>query len=355
MKPVDDCRSSEATQVLPWRGEVTAPCGRSLKAARPSLRDAAASRWREVLGACGAFEWVALAYLGLTGALMLVFRNRLPGAQAHSPLLAGLVWFAGQAGVAALIVALGESAERRPSAILRFARYWYPQAFFLFCFEELHYLVHLVFPGWFDRWLIGFDHWLVGAHPTVWLEQFAWPALNDFMQMAYLTYFFYLVVVAGILYAREEVRAFWAVMTSSVAAYTIGYLISIFFPIESPYHSLAAIQRVELTGGFFTSLIGVIERFGRVHGAAFPSAHVSGSFVALLGAWRYRRWLFWTFLPFFLCMLVATVYGRYHYIADVLAGLVVGAIGFRLGHRLMRCEGALPEGKARRDSASALT
>jgi membrane-associated phospholipid phosphatase len=93
---------------------------------------------------------------------------------------------------------------------------------------------------------------------------------------------------------------------------------------------------VELNGGFFTKLMGVIEGFGRVHGAAFPSLHVSGSFVAVLGAWRYRRWLFWVFLPFFICMMVSTVYGRYHYIADVLAGLVTGALGYWLGEKLMR-------------------
>jgi len=41
--------------------------------------------------------------------------------------------------------------------------------------------------------------------------------------------------------------------------------------------------------------------------------------------------LFWFFVPLFLLMLVATVYGRYHYVADVIAGLLVGALGFRFG------------------------
>jgi len=48
-------------------------------------------------------------------------------------------------------------------------------------------------------------------------------------------------------------------------------------------------------------------------------------------------------LPFFASMCVATVYGRYHYVADVLAGLVVGAMGFTLGTTLMKRTGALPE------------
>jgi len=59
------------------------------------------------------------------------------------------------------------------------------------------------------------------------------------------------------------------------------------------------------------------------------------AFVALLGARRYRPYLFWVFLPLFVAMCVSTIYGRYHYIADVLAGILVGALGFILAERLM--------------------
>jgi membrane-associated phospholipid phosphatase len=41
-------------------------------------------------------------------------------------------------------------------------------------------------------------------------------------------------------------------------------------------------------------------------------------------------------------MLFSTVYGRYHYVADVIAGIAVGFLGFWAGHRLMQCQGALP-------------
>jgi membrane-associated phospholipid phosphatase len=101
-----------------------------------------------------------------------------------------------------------------------------------------------------------------------------------------------------------------------------------------------------LAGGPATGLINFIEGWGRVRGGAFPSAHVSGSFVALLGAWRYRRYLFWVFLPFFIAMCVSTIYCRYHYIADVLAGILVGAIGFVLAERLMIVPGANPAERA---------
>jgi len=292
---------------------------RLLCAVRAWLRDATAS--------LGAFEWVSLGYLGVFNLLIVIFHRNLPGAW---------LYYARHIAVGGALVSLCWAAQRWRHPALQFSRDWYPNALFLFCFEELHYLVHLIFPGWFDSWLIQFDKWLVGTHPTVWLQQFARPWLNDFMQFAYMTYFFYLIVLGGMLYARGERAAYWAVVISTAVAYYLGYLTSVLFPVESPYHSLARLHTVELTGAFFTALINWIESFGRVHGGAFPSAHVSGSFVALLGAWRYRRWLFWVFLPFFLAMLVSTVYGRYHHVADVLAGLVVGAVGFRIGHRLVR-------------------
>ncbi len=334
MKPPEPSRCEGTAALQPWRGPdrrqeiaIALLCSRSFSDLVTMVRAVVAL----LLRGCGAFEWIALGYLNLLNTLILIFHRNLP----HAP-----VYLALHSAVAALILLLCRSADS--SAALRFARYWYPQAFFLFCFEELNWIVHLIFPGWFDRWFIDFDHWLVGVCPTVWLQQYANPLLNDFMQMAYISYFFYLTILAALLYCHGERRAFWSVMTSSVLAYTVGYTIAILLPVESPYHSLAALEQVPLTGGFFTWLINVLEGFGRVHGAAFPSAHVSGSTVALVGAWRYRRCLFWIYLPFFVCMLLATVYGRYHYIADVLGGLPIGVLGFWLGHKLMKLPGAVP-------------
>ncbi len=221
-----------------------------------------------------------------------------------------------------------------------FWRHWYPHLFFLFCFEELGKLVHLVTPGWQDAKLIAADYWLTGVHPTVWLEQFATPARNDFMQFAYLTYFTYLLVLGGVLYYRRDLRGYWSVMTYSAAAYAIGYCIAIVFPIESPWFSMAGAWRGSLQGGLFTAAINFIEHFGRVRGAAFPSEHVAGSVAALWGAWRHRRWLFWVMVPLVTCMCVSTVWGRYHYVVDVFGGVVTGTFGYVIGSWIMKTRGA---------------
>jgi len=204
-------------------------------------------------------------------------------------------------------------------------------------------LVHLFSPGWKDTKLIAFDYWLTAVNPSLWLEQFAHPALNEFMQFAYFTYFVFLLVLGGILYCRRDWKSYWAVMTYSAVGYGIGYVIAMFFPVQSPWFSMAGMWHGELTGGPFTALINFIEKCGRVHGAAFPSQHVAGAVASLWGAWRHRRWLFWVFLPFVLCMCVSTVYVRNHYVADVFGGMVTGTLGYMIGGWLMKTRGAVAE------------
>jgi membrane-associated phospholipid phosphatase len=295
----------------------------------------AARRWMaDVWRACGAFERVTFAYLGWMFALLCVFHRNIPHVgryfAAHCAIALGILW-------------LVWAAARSENRALRFARHWYPLAVYVFFFEELQGLVHAIFPGWFDRWLILFDYNFGGVHPAAWLSRFATPGLNDFMQFSYMTYFLYLVILPGILYAQGKRAAFWTVMVATAIAHYSVYVIAVLFPVESPYFALASLRLAPLKGGAFTSAIELIERFGRVHGGAFPSAHVAGSMVALLAARRYKAWLFWICLPFFLSMCVATVYGRYHYVADVLAGIVVGAIGWGAGQWVMEREGAVPE------------
>jgi membrane-associated phospholipid phosphatase len=331
--------------------------------ATPSLGALLGCELAAAWATCGMFEFVALGYLGVSSALIVLFAENLT----HPARLIGM-----QVLVAALILVLcitearvsgrallddveGRETDRNvcPTFTQRFWhfwRHWYPHLYFLFCFEELGRLVHLVQPGWQDAKLIAFDHWLTGVHPTVWLEQFATPARNDFMQFVYLTYFTYLLVVGGILYYRRDWRGYWSVMTYSAAGYAIGYVIAIFFPIESPWFSMAGAWHGPLQGGAATSVINFIEHYGRVRGAAFPSEHVAGAVAATWGAWRHRRWLFWVMLPLVACMCVSTVWGRYHYVADIFGGVVTGTLGYVIGGWLLRSRDAM---KLRQASARA--
>jgi membrane-associated phospholipid phosphatase len=307
-----------------------------------TMKDAVAEAW----ASCGAFEWLALGYLAATSVLITVFSENLT----HPARL-----LVAQAIAATIVLSLcliqGRYAAREKEVGPTFAagwwhfwRHWYPHLFFLFCFEELAYLMTLATPNWQDAKLIAADHWITGVHPSVWLEQFATPFRNDAMQFVYFTYFTYLLIVAGLLYFRKDWRAYWSVMTYSMTGYMIGYFIAMFFPIESPWFSMAGWWKEPLHGGPFTAMMGFIEHYGRVRGAAFPSAHVTGATAALWGAWKFRRWLFWVMVPFYIGMCASTVWGRYHYFVDVLAGMMTGTIGYVIGSWIMKRSSAVPAG-----------
>jgi membrane-associated phospholipid phosphatase len=46
-------------------------------------------------------------------------------------------------------------------------------------------------------------------------------------------------------------------------------------------------------------------------------------------------------LPLVTCMCVSTIWGRYHYVADVIGGIVTGTLGYVIGKWVMKMRGAV--------------
>jgi hypothetical protein len=79
--------------------------------------------------------------------------------------------------------------------------------------------------------------------------------------------------------------------------------------------------------------VDFVEGIARVHGSAFPSAHVAGAIVVLLCVRRFLPRATGFALPLIVLMCAATVYLRYHYFSDVLGGTVVGFAAFYVTKR----------------------
>ena len=293
-------------------------------------RDQRSWRWPALLNRAASIyrvaDYLTFAYLAFASVMAIIGRHRVAHWKAILIIHVGLV---------ALVTVLAHGREREQRVLLFFS-HWYPLAFFGFFFEEIGHLVHAVFPGWFDASLIVLDHALCGAHPTVWLEQFSGYWMNEYMQLAYTTYLPLLPLFGAYLWCRGRREGFDTYIVSMCAAYYLCYVIFLFYPIEGPHHTLAHLQRVELNGGLFTTVINLIEKHGRVHGGAFPSTHVAGAVVVLVSAYRFARRLGYALTPLVVSICISTVYGRYHYAVDVLAGTIMGLLGCWLGAKLRR-------------------
>lgn len=285
---------------------------------------AAARRASDVLARLNPADRLTIGYLLFSTALIAVCRDNIPQWSVLLPIHAGLL-----AAIFGLSVA-----RARKVPFLSVVSHWYPTLLFLFFFEEIGLIVHAIFPGWFDEHLIRADYALFGVHPTVWIEQFSNYWLNEYMQLTYTSYFLLTIGLAAYLWLKGRREDFAVFIASTCAAYYLCYVIFVLFPIESPHHTLRHLQQVELAGGPFTDFINLIEKHGRVHGGAFPSAHVAGSVVVLISAWRFTRRAGYWMTPLVASICVATVYGRYHYAMDVFAGIAMAALGCWIGAKL---------------------
>jgi membrane-associated phospholipid phosphatase len=60
-----------------------------------------------------------------------------------------------------------------------------------------------------------------------------------------------------------------------------------------------------------------------IHYDCFPSGHTEVTLLAWWSARRISKCLFWTYSAYMMCMVFATVYLRYHYSIDTMAGALL--------------------------------
>jgi membrane-associated phospholipid phosphatase len=251
-------------------------------------------------------------FVGL-GALIWLQRHRVDG----WPLLLAL-----HVGVLALIGALVAGAGAGPRG-LPAAQAWYPLLMPLVTFPEIAGLNLMLVDGWRDAPLLAFEAWLFPEPPLLWLRRVTPAALAELFQAGYLSYFLFLIVVAAALRRRSAEAGFRGVIAASVLAYLACYVVFVACPMEGPAHTMRHLSVPPAAGGPFYDLVRLVQRAG-VHGNAFPSAHVAGAVPPLIFAWRYAPRLGACLTPLIVLMGLGAVYDGYHYVSDVLAGLVVG-------------------------------
>ena len=59
---------------------------------------------------------------------------------------------------------------------------------------------------------------------------------------------------------------------------------------------------------------------------AMPSLHTITAFLIMYLSWKFKSKSFYFYLPYFLCMVAATIYLRYHYVVDIAGGLIMCVI-----------------------------
>ena len=171
-------------------------------------------------------------------------------------------------------------------------------------------------------------------------------------EVMYAAYFSYYVMIFGVglaLFIRQRQQFFHYLSVISFVFY-VCYLIYTFAPVIGPrvfdrriasYALPAEVQPdvipeipAALQAGPFFRIMAVLYDVFEAPGAAFPSSHVAVALATLYFTFRYlpRIRVIHTIVVVLLC--VATIYCRYHYAVDVIAGIATAVVLVPLGNWL---------------------
>ena len=238
------------------------------------------------------------------------------------------VWFlVGHAVAIAFVILLVKFIAPSLGALGQLLRGWYPVALIPSTYKELEYLIPRLHPHDFDWQLAAIDYRIFGVHPTIWLERLLFPPLVEVLQILYATYYFYPVILGVVLWRKGWNEKFYFWVFILMYGFYLSYLGYIAVPAIGPRFILADQQTTPLTGVlFFQTIRATLDQMEGITRDCFPSGHTEITLLVLYYAYRFHRPTFKWFLVPCSAIILSTVYLRYHYVIDVVAGILVAVI-----------------------------
>lgn len=224
--------------------------------------------------------------------------------------------------------------EKRMS---RWLRDFAPFLFTIAIYTNLHDTIHFINPNDVHYALAAIDAWLFGVQPTVWIEQYYHPWLTDWLSFAYMNYYWITLILVFWLYWKQRYGEFRTIMLTMIISYYMGFLGYVIFPAASPYLVIPDLYTIDIWKG--TSLMSesvqtIVNLSPDRARDAFPSLHNAITLLTMIMAWRYNRIIFWVFVPIAVSLVVATVYLRYHFVVDIIAGFLLTFLAIYISPKL---------------------
>jgi len=288
-------------------------------------------------------DWLTQGYLAIVGLLVLIL---------HGATLPQWLWFV--LAHLVLLVAIDGlirwHAARPDRHVVDFLRHLYPVLLYAFLYRETGSLNHLLETGYLDAHLLRWDLQMFGGLPSVsFMEGLPYLLVSE---LFYASYFSFYIMIPGVgiaLFLRQRALFQHYIAVLSFVSY-VCYLSYIFTPVMGPGFldpeksplplppDLAELTLPEPPtaiqfGPFFRIMDYVYEHF-EAPGASFPSSHVAVALCTLYFSFRYLPRIRILHTVTVILMSMATVYCRYHYVADVIAGALAAALLIPLGNWL---------------------
>jgi hypothetical protein len=194
-------------------------------------------------------------------------------------------------------------------------------------FFQLREILPAVSPWAVDASIYAFDLRVFGFEASVALDRFVAPATTEWFAFFYFLYFLILSVhVLPMVFWNRDLRLLNRFATGVLLMFMAAHLIYMIVPGYGPYWFLKGTFTHELQGGTFWPLVRETVDAGGAQKDIFPSLHTAAPTFFAIFSYRHRdRSPFkytWPIMAFVATqIIVATMFLRWHYMIDIVAGL----------------------------------
>jgi hypothetical protein len=277
---------------------------------------------RECLRSLAVHDWIVLGYLSFLN-LAVLSRPAGPLRDHCQERVVVLLL----ALLAALIVVRGPLRATGPLVALlyRLTIYGTVQLSYFFFREMLPFLN----PSTLDRELHGLGVLLFGAEPALVMDRWVSNTTTEWFAFFYFGYFFVLAVhVIPILLLARSKRLLGEFTFGMLFVFCLGHTLYIFVPGYGPYRAVAGEFQHALPDGLWLDVVMQTVSEGGALKDIFPSLHTAAPLFIALYSFRHRELIpfryTWPLVCFFsLNIIGATMFLRWHWIIDVVAGVAL--------------------------------
>jgi membrane-associated phospholipid phosphatase len=272
-------------------------------------------------------DFIVLVYNLILVVSVIVFRDRVANWPVH---------LAFNLCIIAFVLHLGRLGVNPANRFMKLVRRWYFLILLLFIYEQTGGLVFVYVPRWLDNGLALLEYSLFGVHPTLFLQDYNIPLLNEYFMFGYFTYFFLILIYSMSLFIRKMDYNLDLFVTTMTLTFLTCFIMFYFYPIAGPRFLFRDIYGGGLDGWLFVPLVDYVIKHGAAEGGSMPSSHTAVAVVILVHSWRYSRRLGYIFTPIVVGLVIGTFWGRFHYISDTIVGLAMAIICIIIGDWLVR-------------------
>ncbi len=218
----------------------------------------------------------------------------------------------------------------------RIIHYWYIAPLIFLTFKELYFMIKPIRGQDYDWLFIEIDHWMFGANPTQVLQTIAFPLLTEILQIIYSIFYLLPIILALVLLRKHKYLACDFAVFSIVYGFFLSYLGYFALPGIGPrftLHNFAQLD-TELPGLLVTKYLREFVNLGEsissstvnpaefVQRDVFPSGHTMITLIVMYLSVRLKSRSRYFFIPVGSLLIFATVYLQYHYVIDLIGGLI---------------------------------